>query len=160
MPRIDFYVLSEQTPEGRERLACRLAEKAYGLGHKVYIHAASAEHARSLDDLLWTFRQGSFVPHRLYPPESGETPPVLIGWGETSARAAELFGGLAAVSSDSQLPAMAAVLINLSTELPSAFERFERLVELVDQDPAVLAKSRELFRYYRERGYSPASHKL
>jgi DNA polymerase-3 subunit chi len=139
--RIDFYVLPGQEPEGRFLLACRLAEKAYELGHKVYIHTASAGQAERLDDLLWTFRQGSFVPHTLYPPVEGDLSPVLIGWDEVPAVEAE-------------------VLINLTDAVPTFFERFERVAELVDQNPQTLTQSRERFRFYRERGYAPTSHKL
>ena len=141
MPRIDFYVLSGQEAEGRSLLACRLVEKAYGLGHKVYIHTASAGQAGHLDDLLWTFRQGSFVPHTLYPPAEGDLSPVLIGWDEAPAVEAE-------------------VLINLTDNVPTFFERFERVAELVDQNPQTLTQSRERFRFYRERGCAPVSHKL
>jgi len=140
-PRIDFYVLPGQEPNGRLLLACRLAEKAYGLGHRVYLHAAASEQARQLDDLLWTFRQGSFVPHTLCPPPEGDASPVSIGWDGTPAAVAE-------------------VLINLGDTVPAFFERYERVVELVDQQPPVLAKSRERFRFYRNRGYEPVSHRL
>ena len=140
-PRIDFYVLPGQEPNGRLSLACRLAEKAYGLGHRVYLHAASPEQARQLDDLLWTFRQGSFVPHTLCPPAEGDASPVLIGSEETPPPAAQ-------------------VLINLSDTVPAFFERYERVAELVEQQPSILAKSRERFRFYRDRGYEPVSHRL
>ena len=139
--RIDFYVLPGQEPNGRLSLACRLVEKVYGLGHRVYLHAASPEQARQLDDLLWTFRQGSFVPHTLCPPAESDASPVLIGSEETP-------------------PSTAQVLINLSDTVPAFFERYERVAELVDQPPSVLAKSRERFRFYRDRGYEPVSHRL
>ena len=140
-PRIDFYVLPGQESKGRLLLACRLAEKAYGLGHRVYLHAASPEQARQLDDLLWTFRQGSFVPHTLCPPVEGDASPVSIGSDETPAAAAE-------------------VLINLSDTVPAFFEHYQRVAELVDQQPSVLTKSRERFRFYRDRGYEPISLRL
>jgi DNA polymerase-3 subunit chi len=140
LPRIDFYILPDRTVNGRLFLACRLAEKAYGLGHTLYIHAESAEQARVLDDLLWTFRAGSFIPHDLCP-VTGEAPPVVIGWGEDPDVAAE-------------------VLINLADKVPAFFERFARVAELVDQDPQTLAHCRQRFRFYRERGYTPGSHRL
>jgi DNA polymerase-3 subunit chi len=139
-PRVDFYVLAGQAPNGRLLLACRLTEKAYKLGHTVYLHAASALQAQQVDDLLWTFRQSSFIPHGLYPPLPDDRSPVRIGWGE--------------------VPAAAQVLINLSHELPAGFARFERVVELVDQMPETLARSRERFRHYREQGYAPATHRI
>ena len=141
VPRIDFYVLPDQRDNGRALLACRLADKAYNLGHTVYLLTASEAQAAALDDLLWTFRQDSFIPHERYPLTGAERSPVLVG-----------AASLAAVE--------AQVLINLTDAFPEGFERFERVVELVDQHPDVLAKSRERFRQYRERGFIPESHKL
>ena len=141
VPRIDFYVLPDQKENGRALLACRLADKAYGLGHTVYLFTASEARAAALDDLLWTFRQDSFVPHERYPLVGEEGSPVLVG---TAA------------------PVMveAQVLINLADALPEGFERYERVVELVDQHPEVLAQSRERFRQYREQGCLLETHKL
>lgn len=141
MPRIDFYVLPDQRDNGRALLACRLADKAYNLGHTVYILTASEAQVAALDDLLWTFRQDSFIPHERYPLAGEESSPVLIG---------------------ATLPAEVnrQVLINYTDGLPEGFERFERVVELVDSQPEVLAKSRERFRQYREKGLTPETHKL
>jgi DNA polymerase III subunit chi len=52
------------------------------------------------------------------------------------------------------------VLINLGAEVPQFFGRFERVAELVDQRPELLAQSRERFRFYRERGYELNTHQL
>ncbi len=139
--RIDFYVLPDQKENGRALLACRLADKAYGLGHTVYLFTASEARAAALDDLLWTFRQDSFVPHERYPLVGEEGSPVLVGTA-------------APVTVEAQ------VLINLADALPEGFERYDRVVELVDQHPEVLAQSRERFRQYREQGCVPETHKL
>jgi len=141
VPRIDFYVLPDHRDKGRALLACRLADKAYSLGHTVYILTASDAQAAELDDLLWTFRQDSFIPHERYPLIGPEGSPVLVG-----------------VASPAEV--IAQVLINFTDTLPEGFERYERVVELVDQTPDVLAKSRERFRQYRERGSTPETHKL
>ncbi len=55
MIRIDFYVLQAGAHLDRERLVCRLANKAFEQGQPLYIHAAASEEAERLDDLLWTF---------------------------------------------------------------------------------------------------------
>ena len=141
MPRVDFYILPGRQTGSRLVLACRLAEKAYGLGHTVYIHTASPEQAQQLDELLWTFRQGSFVPHGLYPDADQDIPPVLIGW-------------------EPEPLVNATLLINLSDEAPAFLERFERVAELVDQDEKTLNLSRDKFRHYRAQGYELHSHKL
>jgi DNA polymerase-3 subunit chi len=141
VPRVDFYILSQPAPDARALLACRLIEKIYKLGHIVYIHAISAEHGQQLDDLLWTFRQGSFVPHGLYPPAADDHSPVLIGWTSDPNTQAD-------------------VLVNMTHEVPEFFARFARVVELVDQDPDTLSQSRIRFRFYREQGCEPESHRV
>ena len=122
MARVDFYLLPDRAPNSRPLLACRLTEKAFSLGHRVYIHVESTQQAQYLDDLLWTFRQGSFIPHSVCPAPDGDDMPVLIGWRDEPEGARE-------------------VLVNLTHEAPAFFERFDRVAELVDQDERGLEKS-------------------
>jgi len=140
MTRVDFYVVG--TPDGisRERLACRLVEKAYKLGHRVYVHTASPQQAAAVDDLLWTFRAGSFVPHGLYP-AADEALPVLVGHDAAPEQATE-------------------VLVNLADEVPAFFSRFERVAETVGADTEEKQQARSRFRFYRDRGYDLRTHTL
>ena len=46
--RVDFYVLAAADATARLRFACRLAEKAYRLGHRVHLHAGSPGQAAAL----------------------------------------------------------------------------------------------------------------
>lgn len=138
--RVDFYILSDSSPDARERLSCRLAEKAYKMGHTVYLHAESDVQAARLDEMLWTFRAGSFVPHTRTNDVSEPAPPVLIG-SEDPSRTADL-------------------LITLSTAVPPFFERFERIAEIIDSVEENRRAGRERFRFYRERGLQPHSHHL
>ena len=65
--RVDFYVLEGQSPSGRLKLACKLAEKAYLAAQTVLVwHTDSAE-LKAFDAMLWTFNDGSFVPHEALP---------------------------------------------------------------------------------------------
>ena len=83
MTQVDFYILGSDSDDARLKLACRIAEKAMKLDNHVYIHVETPAQGQQLDDLLWTFSQGSFVPHRqLQDGEFRERPlePVLIGW--------------------------------------------------------------------------------
>ncbi len=141
-PRVDFYILPGDAPAARDLLCCRLAEKACKMGHKVYLHADSEAHARRLDELLWTFRSGSFLPHALLGDDPQPPPQILIGHA----------GGAAPPARD--------VLINLAAEIPPFFDRFERVAEIVDQSAAVKQAGRERFRRYREHGCQPETHNL
>ncbi len=138
MTHVDFYILADDQPRERERLACRLAEKVYKLGHRLYIHTTGPAHTQLLDELLWTFRAGSFVPHEL---DAGEAAPVHIGH-------------------DPDNPVPADVLINLDTEVPLFFSQYERVAEIVDQDPAVRQAGRSRYRFYRDRGYTLKTHEI
>jgi DNA polymerase III subunit chi len=46
------------------------------------------------------------------------------------------------------------VLLNLGALLPTGFERFERLIELVGQDEADLQAARIRWKHYKDRGYA------
>jgi DNA polymerase-3 subunit chi len=160
--RIDFYVLAGDGDNGRAQLACRLAEKAYQGGHRVYLHAASDDQANQLNELLWTFKQGSFVPHNLHPAPAGDISPVLVGHGEAAGAVEALSAvpGPAAETASSAKPQPGPVLINLSETIPPFFEQFERVIEVVDQNPDTLRACRAKFRDFRDRGFPPQSHKL
>jgi DNA polymerase-3 subunit chi len=141
MTKIDFYILSEQASQSRELLACRLAEKAYHKQHHIYIHTASQEQASMLDNLLWTFNQGSFLPHDLLPGNGSPAAPISIGYQDAPD-----------IDYD--------VMINLSEAIPPFFSRFTRVAEVVDQAPASRSQARERYRFYRDRGYSLDTHEL
>ena len=52
------------------------------------------------------------------------------------------------------------VLLNLAPDAPPAFERFERLLELVTPEEEDRRAARARHRFYRERGYRIADHDL
>ncbi|GAB6040046.1 DNA polymerase III subunit chi [Endothiovibrio diazotrophicus] len=141
MPQVDFYISPDQRPEARERLCCRLAEKAYRAGQRVYIHAASGAQARRLDELLWTWRDGSFLPHTLYPAGNGDPSPVLIGHRDDP-------------------PGENQVLINLADVPPPFARRFARLLEPVAGSDEERATARRRYRSYQQQGYTPGSHEV
>ena len=138
MTQIDFYVLKAGAPGNRWTLGCRLAEKAYLRGHRIFLHTGGEQEARHLDRLLWTFRDGSFVPHGIHGEADSGLTPVLIGHSEAPAEEHD-------------------VLINLAAEVPGFFSRFDRVAEPLDQEPRGLEDGRRRFRFYRDRGY-PLSH--
>lgn len=140
MTRVDFYLLQNDAASDGAKwaLACRLTDKAYRLGHKIYIYTPDAALAARLDDLLWVQNPGSFIPHHIYK-EGEPLAPVAIG-------------------SVPPPPALDEVLVTLSAEVPDFFSRFARVVELVGSDEAEKAQSRERFRFYRDRGYALQTH--
>jgi DNA polymerase-3 subunit chi len=140
-PRVDFYVSEEAGEPARLRLACRVAEKAYLARQKVVVLSDDAESLRKFDELLWTFGDGTFVPHDIF---RGGTPcdaPVAL---TTSA--------LPAAHVD--------VLMNLGSVVPPAFETFARVAEFLDARPEIRAAGRERFKVYRAKAIEPQTHNV
>jgi DNA polymerase-3 subunit chi len=139
MTRVGFYVVQAAEPGQRLSVAVRLADKAFQRGHRIFINAADEAQARSLDELMWSFRPSSFLPHGLHGQEHADT--VAIGWGQEPHNHSDL-------------------LINLQLEIPSFFSRFARVAEVVTQDPDSLEALRASWTFYKERGYQLEKHDL
>jgi len=123
----------------RLEVAARLADKAYAQGHNIYINATDKPQAQALNELLWSFRPASFMPHALAGEEQSEQ--IAIGWGQDPGKHSDL-------------------LINLQLEIPSFFSRFARVAEVVTQDEDSLAAIRKSWLFYKERGYHLEKHDL
>jgi DNA polymerase-3 subunit chi len=147
MTRIDFYILQDSTSDARWHFACRLIDKALHSGLNILVITDSLEEAQHIDDLLWSFKPESFIPHALFDPQTSavhmQSAPVIIATIALLEHQLEHHHGL---------------LINLGQQIPPWFSRFERLSEIVIQEPTVLKNTREHFSFYRERGY-PIEHR-
>jgi DNA polymerase-3 subunit chi len=139
MTRVGFYVVQAAEQGQRLRVAVRLADKAFQQGHRIFINAVDEAQARTLDELLWSFRPASFLPHGLHGQEHSDT--IAIGWGQEPDKHNDL-------------------LINLQLDIPSFFSRFQRVAEVVTQDPASLQALRKSWKFYKERGYQLEKHDL
>ena len=65
MTQVDFYILPETTSDARWLFACRLVDKVQRMGMRVLVAMESEADARAFDELLWTFKPESFMPHQL-----------------------------------------------------------------------------------------------
>jgi DNA polymerase-3 subunit chi len=143
VPRVDFYILSQTSPDADRREACRLSEQAYELGRKTFIRVANDADAQRVDELLWSFSDRAFVPHEI---ASSESP--------TNAKIAVLIGREQVPAGYDQL------LINLCDDLPPEFEHCEQIAEIVPNEVDRKRLARDRFRQYRERGCTLESHNL
>ena len=139
MTLVGFYVVQSAAPGQRLNIAARLADKAFQHGHRIFINAADEAQANQLDELLWSFRPASFLPHGLLGQEHSDT--IAIGWGQEPENHNDL-------------------LINLQLEIPPFFSRFARVAEVVTQEPDSIAALRNSWRFYKERGYQLEKHDL
>jgi DNA polymerase III subunit chi len=139
MTLVGFYVVQSPEPGQRLQVAARLADKAFQRGHRIFIHACDQAQAGALDDLLWSFRPASFLPHGLHGQAYSDA--IAIGWGQEPDNHNDL-------------------LINLQLEIPPFFSRFQRVAEVVTQEPESLAALRASWKFYKERGYQLEKHDL
>lgn len=141
MTQVDFHILKQNGLSAMFSHACRLVEKGRRSGRSIYIHTANREEAELIDNQLWGFRPEAFIPHGIQG-ETTDKVPVLIGWGEDPGLQHD-------------------VLINLDGKnTPGFFSRFEKLFEIVPNDPAIKDAAREKWRYYQHRGYPLAKHDI
>jgi DNA polymerase III subunit chi len=134
---IDFYTRVED----RVQFAARLCHKLFAMGKKVRVLTGDPAMTARLDTLLWTTPAVGFVPHcRLSDRIAAETPVIIDDSPEHSGPAD--------------------VLINLQAEQPAFFRRFERLAEIVSDEPDEVTAGRTKWQYYKQQGYTLRAHDL
>lgn len=137
MTRIDFY----SPVENKARLAFTIGSKVLAREQNMVILLPDEPALFELDKQLWSMAATSFLPHcRADDPLASRTP-IVLTCADPPADADQ-------------------ILLNLSKSPPGFFGRFERLVEFVGTAPEDIARSRERFRFYRDRGYEIKTHQL
>jgi DNA polymerase-3 subunit chi len=139
--RIDFYLLATDQPDERWLVACRLLEKAYLKGHRIYVHCADQQDAERLDELLWTFKPDSFIPHNLQGEGPEPPPPVQIGFAKEPRGFSD-------------------ILLNLTSGIVPFYSKFRRVMELVPNDELEKEQSRVRYREYRALGCEMHAHNM
>lgn len=137
MARADFYTLKDSHGDARYRLLQQLLSKSLGQGTAVHIHCRDAAEVSHLDDYIWGFKPESFLPHHVLD-DSHMQSPITLGHGQ-------------------QRPAKADICINLSAE---PVKDYERIIEIVVQEPSILQQTRAHYRHYQQAGHEMNLHKL
>ncbi len=142
MPKISFYLLPSASLKERLLFACKLLEKAFRHRQACYVLTDTEKQAEMLDQMLWTFRAGSFIPHQIYagtPPHPANavvigTTPAPKGWGQ--------------------------ILVNLSSRPPETLDDHEKILEILDNDDTSKQLGRQRYRFYQQSGFDITTHKL
>ena len=129
--------------------SCRLLRKAYQSGAQLVVTGAP-DMLAALDHMLWTFSASEFVPH--YRPT-------------TDARKATAHGKALAATPVLLVESLGScahhgVLVNLGSDIPEEFERFERFIEVVTNQGADRLAARRRWKHYADRGYALQRHDL
>ncbi len=136
--QIDFYLLGSPTLEA-PRLACKLALMAWERGHTIAV-VTDSDSAAALDELMWDYPEGRFLPHECGTAAGDSPAPIII--------------------LDSVPQTDADVVINLTAQPLPEPQLFNRLLEIVPHRPAERQASREKFKAYRALGFEPSAHEI
>ena len=136
--QVDFYVLARPT-QSPGQFVCRLAMMAWEQGHRILVRTENPEEAARLDELMWDYPPGRFLPQG---PGDAEDIPVTIA------------------TRDEAIPENRNLVINLCTEPVPDPEGLTRLCEIVPAEPSQRTASRDKFRAYRARGLAPETHDI
>jgi DNA polymerase-3 subunit chi len=138
---VSFYILPSESLQDRYLFACKLIEKAYRSGSFCYVLTDNAEQSQVIDDLLWTFRAGSFIPHQIYTGERPDIEQVI------------LIGSLNAPEHWQK------TLFNLSSRYPDIEPQTERILEILDNSETTKEAGRNRYRRYQQSGMKITTHK-
>jgi DNA polymerase III subunit chi len=137
MTQIDFYT----NVADKLTIACRIVFKAYSVGRRTLVFCPDGEIASRIDRMLWATPATGFIPHcAAHAPVASTTPVIIDHVGDE--------------------PLCDQVLVNLRSEWPPFFGRFERLIEIVGVGDDDRQHARERYRFYRDRGYEIRTHDL
>ncbi len=137
---VDFYVLKSPSPQAVLRLACRVVERAWNNGFRIFLMGRDDAQCGTLDDLLWTFSQGSFIPHErnIVNPESHVT------IGSNAPKPDEGFSAIVTLHPD---------------PVDRTFHQY-RIADIIGADEVEVKQARQRFRHYRELGLEPRTHHI
>ena len=145
LPRVDFYHLPDDNPRKLLLFTCRLTEKAWKLGNRIFILCGNDREYQQLDQLLWSWRDTGFLPHAPSTAAHAADTPVLLG---------------------EQLPADADfdLVINpgadIHTQIDSLTPHTRRIAEIIDQNPNRKQTGRLRYSYYDKNNYPIEYHEI
>ncbi len=142
MPEVIFYVLATESAIERQHFACKLIEKIYRDKKFCYVLTDSPQQSQQMDDFLWTFRAGSFVPHRLFQ-------------GEAAMQCNEIL-----IDGEPIPENWLSIVINLSSQPPQQFARCDKIVEILDSSEHSRQLGRQRYRFYRQAGLEITTHNM
>ncbi len=139
----NFYILQDARENGRLLFCCALIEKLHAKNHRAYVHCQNEAEALAFNDLLWAYKDIGFIPHGLAGEHPASDCPIQIGFDNPPADFQDIL-----------------ILLKISPELPDFYSSFNRIVEIVDQNPETKETLRMHYQVYRAQGCEIKTHTL
>ena len=133
MTDIGFYHLERSS---LERTLPRLLEKVLDAGKRAVVVAGSEERVEALNAALWTYDQGSFLPHGSARDGNAAEQPIWLTAGDENPNEAE-------------------ILVLTDGAHSDHVDGYERCLEMFDgRDEAAVAGARARWKAYTEAGHA------
>jgi DNA polymerase-3 subunit chi len=143
MAQVDFYILPENG--NQKYFACALIQKAWKQGNIIFVNTRSESEAATFDDLLWTFKDISFLPHCLAANNNTENSPIVIGDDNQT---------------NGQIPGHTTIMLNLTDQMPQVTNKIKRILEIVAGSESERQQARKRYAEYRDQGHELNNHKI
>jgi DNA polymerase-3 subunit chi len=119
-----------------ERALPKLLERAWMQGHRILVRAGSAERVEHVNVLLWTYEEGSFLPHGSERDGNAATQPIWL-------------------THDNRNPNSASMLVLVDGMKADDLAAFARCADLFDgNDADAVDAARGRWRRARQAGHS------
>ena len=128
--KVDFYVYELSDYQFYQRLVCNLVEEAYNQENNILLLCENEQSCENLDELLWTFKDVSFIPHEKKLKNKILTQHINITKKEQSL-----------------------ILMNLTYSFPDSFETYDRVIEMSGYDENTRQKARLNFKRYKTMNF-------
>ena len=135
MAKVSFY-LFEKSNERQVQSTCRLCRKILQQPAQIWLYCDNTGLQQQLDEQLWTFDPGSFIPH---------------GIEQEQAR----------ICISSRLPQQSDwIVFNFNNQALEQIDKFSHIIEIIENNESAKQLGREKFKQYRRLGIEPRTFKL
>ena len=128
--KVDFYVYELSDYQFYQRLVCNLVEEAYNQENNILLLCENEESCETFDELLWTFKDVSFIPH-----EKKLNNKILTQHINVTKKKHSL------------------ILMNLTYSFPDFLETHDRVIEMSGYDEDSRQKARLNFKRYKTMNF-------
>ena len=137
--KVDFYIYDISDYQLYQKLVCNIIEETYNLNKNVLLLCENEECCEIFDQLLWTYKDIGFIPHKKKYKNSITTQRINSATTDCSI-----------------------TLMNLSYSFPDSLETYNQIIEMSGYDENSRQKARQNFKKYRTMNFeiNPVQVKL
>jgi DNA polymerase-3 subunit chi len=116
---------------------CDVTESEFSHGKTVVIYVSDEEEGKSLDNMLWSWKQSSFIPHSFIDsPSENNQDPVIITTNISDNKSYDTL-----------------ILVNPSD--PEYFINYKKVIDFADKyNPTKLESDRKRYKLYRDEKFT------